>query len=466
VRKKRGLPRIASSRIEPEPEPPPEPEPEPEPPPEPEPEPEPPPEPEPKAPPLLGRQPKAQPAAKPEAKPAPPPKPKPKPEPLAEEPSPYLELMRSGRLPDWWEGKRLLVIFSGARWAATGGGQRPIQLARRWRDMGYEVLLISNRGQPLAVHEGVVCGNHYDHLPQWLPQLSRWQGNIFCGYPGFYQYAHETMRHWRMVTDICDDWEEFRKIGAIEEDCWQESQVRQTFRDSFAITHSAQSLEGFCRRYGARRTLFVPNGSPEEPVVLQRVPAGMQLGPGINVAHCGSMWGRWIDKGASERLARELDERVPGSILHVIGGFSNNPNEPAPPAPAENIIHYGELPYDEALQYLAACDVGIAPFKNKALSKAVWPNKWGDYIAARLPVVATDLLEPIKGLPYTYLAPPDKLADAVIVAAAQGRIPWEEAKRLTALHSWRARAQQVHELWLEAAAVKPQKLWRREAPHE
>lgn len=397
--------------------------------------------------------------------PAPSPMPPPPPQ-VKLKPSPYLDFLRAGNLPDTWADRRVLVVFSGAKWAATGGGQRPVQLARCWRDMGYEVLFIANKGQGLAVHEGVICGNYADHFPGWLQQLAQWRGDIFCGFPGYYIYTLRKLRHWRMVVDICDDWEEFLKIGALTPDCWSKALVRDAFADAFAVTHSAMALEGFCRRYGARRTVFVPNGSPAEPVALRRLPADMRLGKGLNVAHCGVMWGRWIDNAATQQLAQELEQRIPGSMVHVIGGFSNNPADPVPKPDEANIIHYGERPYAEALQYLAACDVGIIPFRNKVLSKSVWPNKWGDYIAARLPVVATDILEPIKGLPYTYLVAPDKMAEAVVLAAAQGRIPEAEARALTARHCWAARAAQIDDLWREAAAVPPRKVWRREGVHE
>ena len=34
-----------------------------------------------------------------------------------------------------------LLVLSGCRWTATGGGQRPVQLARAWRAMGGRKLI-------------------------------------------------------------------------------------------------------------------------------------------------------------------------------------------------------------------------------------------------------------------------------------------------------------------------------------
>jgi glycosyltransferase involved in cell wall biosynthesis len=334
------------------------------------------------------------------------------------------------------------VVFSGARWVATGGGQRPVQLARQWAATGRQVLFISNRGQQFGVHEGVICGNFVDHLPLWLPQLAQWQsGTMFCGMPAYHSHLGGRMNHWRMVLDICDDWEEFVRIGALEPDNWEPEAVSNAFAHADLVTHSAACLESFCKRYGARRTLLVPNGGPEAPVPQQRTDE-LVRGAGLNVVFCGALWGRWVDWPSLQQMARELAETDPGAVVHVIGGFDNAGNPPERPL-EPNMRCYGERIWPYALQMMANCDVAVIPFRNHQLCKAVDPNKWYDYIAAGLPVVATDVMDELRGRPYTLVCKPEELAQAVRLAGQQGRIPEAEVQRIVGETSWRVRAEAV-----------------------
>ena len=125
----------------------------------------------------------------------------------------HIAMIARGILPEWWAENPPLLVLSGARWLSTGGGQRPVQLARCWRAMGREVLYVSHRNLPVTVNEGVICAS-IDHLEEWLPQLSQWRGECFCGFASYYWHTHDQLRHWTTVLDICDDWEEFLRIGA------------------------------------------------------------------------------------------------------------------------------------------------------------------------------------------------------------------------------------------------------------
>ena len=373
-----------------------------------------------------------------------------------------LELLEAGHLPEWWEAHPPLIVFSGCCWSATGGGQRPVQLARQWAAQGRQVLYISHVAQKFAAHEGIICGNYVVHLPKWLPQLAQWQGDIFCAFPAYYFHTYGRLRHWRMALDICDDWEEFVRIGALQADCWVRSEVEPAFRDAKVVTHSAASLEGFCRRYGARRTLLVPNGGPEVPTQRGGLPADMKVGAGLNVVFCGALWGRWIDWDALERMAQVLLRIDPEAVVHIIGGMDNSGATPKR-LKSPNVRCYGERPYPVALRMIAACDVAIIPFRIKKLCEAVDANKWYDYIAGGLPVVCTDVMTDLRGRPYTTLVPPQQLARAVWLAGQQGRIPQAEVQRLTGLHSWGVRAAQVAAALAEAEAERPgpRKSWRR-----
>lgn len=366
----------------------------------------------------------------------------PPPTPPAPKSPSLLDMVAKGNLPEWWIDNPPLVVFSGARWVATGGGQRPVQLARQWAEGGRQVLFISNRGQQFGIHEGVICGNFADHLPLWLPLLSRCQGGtMFCGMPAYHSHLGGRMNHWRMVLDICDDWEEFVRIGALERDNWEPEAVANAFAHADLVTYSASCLETFCKRYGARRTLLVPNGGPEAPVARQTL-KDMALGNGLNVAFCSALWGRWVDWETLRQMARDLADADPEAVVHVIGGMDNAGNPPERPL-EPNMRCYGERIWSVALQMMANCDVAVIPFRNRTLCKAVDPNKWYDYIAAGLPVVATDVMEELRGRPYTLVCKPEDMAQAVLLSAQQGRIPEAEIKRLAGETSWRVRADAI-----------------------
>lgn len=373
----------------------------------------------------------------------------------------HIAMIARGILPEWWAENPPLLVLSGARWLSTGGGQRPVQLARCWRAMGREVLYVSHRNLPVTVNEGVICAS-IDHLEEWLPQLSQWRGECFCGFASYYWHTHDQLRHWTTVLDICDDWEEFLRIGAVTTEHWSPEVVAGAFRDARLLTYTAASLDGFCRRYGRAPTMLVPNGGPATPTPRTR-PPGMPLGQGLNVVFCGALWGRWIDWQAVLQMARDLAAKDPEALVHVIGGFDNSGSPP--PRPTEpNMRHYGERPYQEAMRMIAACDVGLIPFQGAELCRAVDANKWYDYIAAGIPTVATDVMEDLRGRPYTYLCEPRDLARTVLLAHRQGRIPAAEVARLTAAGSWEVRARQVLDAFAELHKRPARKIvvWERE----
>lgn len=124
-----------------------------------------------------------------------------------------------------------------------------------------------------------------------------------------------------------------------------------------------------------------------------------------------------------------------------------------------NVQWTGPKPYAEVPGYLGAMDVGLVPYTIDEFNMASFPLKTLEYLAAGLPVVATDL-PAIRWLD-TDLVRIASGADAfnaeIEAAVATARDPAEVARRqaFAEQHSWRSRAAAYDEalLSLEAAGV-------------
>ncbi|MGK2937019.1 MAG: glycosyltransferase [Solirubrobacteraceae bacterium] len=97
--------------------------------------------------------------------------------------------------------------------------------------------------------------------------------------------------------------------------------------------------------------------------------------------------------GLTERidwaLLEQIVERRPEWTLLLVG------HDPAAAPRAlhlrENVVFTGSLPYDGALRAIARFDVGIIPVRSGAFSHGNSFLKLGDYLAAGLPVVASEV---------------------------------------------------------------------------
>lgn len=96
----------------------------------------------------------------------------------------------------------------------------------------------------------------------------------------------------------------------------------------------------------------------------------------------------YIEEWVDLELVRFIAEsRADWSIVMV--GPSNIPSGKLPSSP--NIYWLGKKPYAELGAYMHHCDVGLIPFKQTRLTRAVNPVKVHEYVACGLPVVSTFL---------------------------------------------------------------------------
>ena len=123
-----------------------------------------------------------------------------------------------------------------------------------------------------------------------------------------------------------------------------------------------------------------------------------------------------------------------------------------------NVLATGVRPFTQLPAYYRHMDVGLTPYADNAFNRASFPLKTLEYLAAGLPVVATDLPANdylAKGL-VRVGADAASFANQVVEALAGAHAPAQvlERRRAAAEHSWGRRAEQVLELIGAAAPAR------------
>ena len=106
----------------------------------------------------------------------------------------------------------------------------------------------------------------------------------------------------------------------------------------------------------------------------------------------------------------------------------------------------GHRSYDQLPAYMAAMDVGLVPYTDSAFNRASFPLKTLEYLAAGLPVVATDL-PAIRSLDtdLVTIADPDQFVTATVAAVAlrDDRDLLRRRQAFAARHDWAARVEEI-----------------------
>lgn len=119
-----------------------------------------------------------------------------------------------------------------------------------------------------------------------------------------------------------------------------------------------------------------------------------------------------------------------------------------------DVEHREQVPFLDLAPLLAKCSVGLVPYNHSPFNEGSFPLKTLEYLAAGLPVVATDL-PAIRWLECDDIDVVDDasgFACAVHSAVAQGRPAPADRHRRQAFarnHDWTARARQFHEVLVD-----------------
>ena len=210
-------------------------------------------------------------------------------------------------------------------------------------------------------------------------------------------------------------------------------------RAELVITTS-ETLCGERQRYNPR-THWVPNGAdvahfsrPAEPA------AELRTLPRPVVGFVGGL-SQWVDLELVASLARAR----PAWSFALIGpsGISTTAVSGLP-----NVRLLGARAYDTLPSYLAAMDVALIPFRAEPVTYHADPIKAYEYLAAGVPVVATDL-PALRRLQHVVrlAASPDGFLSELDAAVAEGRDARRAERQAEASkHSWQSRFDTVRGL--------------------
>ena len=231
---------------------------------------------------------------------------------------------------------------------------------------------------------------------------------------------------------------------------WVEQAERRQLAKADIVLAVSETLRDRWAGMGAR-PLLLPNGA--DVAAMSRVEF---VRPAANV-HLPSPVAGLVGH-VSERIDLDLLVAVAerGVSLLIVGPSPRTSRLPGLDRllAMPGVYATGPKPFSELPSYYRHMDVGLTPYTDTAFNRASFPLKTLEYLAAGLPVVASDL--PANA----HLRPgivrvgrtPAAFADQVVEAAAEARDPvLVRARRAEAdAHSWQRRASQVLAL-LDAA---------------
>jgi glycosyltransferase involved in cell wall biosynthesis len=330
-----------------------------------------------------------------------------------------------------------------APWNLAGGNDEVVRRRRVWREGGRRVRrdpgelfcyaplsLVGYRPYPLLDREWFHRQSLRLTAPPLFPKLRAagfeavdllW---LATGSP-FFPLLDRVRRH-QCVYRLSDETGAFpdtpRSYRGLEE---------AMMRRVDGVIATAAVLAERARRFN-RRVLLLPNGVDLARFAApgagsSRPAAGGDRRRAVYVGALDS----WLDTARIELLARsfpQVDFVLAGPIRIPTGWARTRPN----------LQLCGPVPPDRVPGLLAGADVGLIPFLDSPLTRAIHPVKLYEYLAAGLPVVASDLEEIRRIGSPAHLAGSDAGWQEAFAAALQDRRR-EEFVAFAARHDWSRR---------------------------
>jgi glycosyltransferase involved in cell wall biosynthesis len=189
----------------------------------------------------------------------------------------------------------------------------------------------------------------------------------------------------------------------------------------------------------------IPNGIDPDEWLERPAPAP---GPGAQTEHPLLVYAGTLDSRLDVAGLSELARRMPGARLVLVGPLLDAPHVQELRA-VSNVEIRPPLGRAELVALLRGADVGLVPHVDNALTRAMSPLKLYEYLAAGLPVVASDL-PPMRGVDggVTIVASGEGYAPAVDAALARGRSSEQAREDFIARNSWRMRHERLLDLAL------------------
>jgi glycosyltransferase involved in cell wall biosynthesis len=225
-----------------------------------------------------------------------------------------------------------------------------------------------------------------------------------------------------------------RSLPALEADLCRRADL---------VIVTAQTLCADRARFNPR-TYWVPNGVDVAHFARPATPAADVPHDGRpRVGFVGAL-AQWVDVPLLAALARRRPDWwlvLVGPVATDVSGLAELPN----------VRLLGPRPYRDVPRYLAAVDVALIPFVRDAVTERADPIKAYEYLAAGLPIVATDLPALRRFGRLLRLADtPAGFGEQVELAVAEGRDAHRaERQAEAARHGWSGRFERIEQLLRE-----------------
>ncbi|NLG27385.1 MAG: glycosyltransferase family 1 protein [Chloroflexi bacterium] len=150
-------------------------------------------------------------------------------------------------------------------------------------------------------------------------------------------------------------------------------------------------------------------------------------------------------------LLEQVAQRWPQATLVLVG--PERVHEPGNLAAAErlharpNVRFVGQVGVERVPEFVAACDVGLLPYRLNDWTRNIHPLKLYEYLACGLPVVSTDIPAVQEQADVVQIAADaTQFVSAIAVALSQAEEFAAERQARAAANTWRQRVEQISEL--------------------
>jgi glycosyltransferase involved in cell wall biosynthesis len=218
---------------------------------------------------------------------------------------------------------------------------------------------------------------------------------------------------------------------------------RDLCREADLVIVTAETLRAPRATYNPK-TYWVPNGVDTAHFAAPAAPADeLATLPRPVLGFVGGL-AQWVDVDLVTHVARAR----PDATVLLVGPISTDVSRLAE---LDNVRLLGPRPYADVPCFLAAMDVALIPFVNDAVTYHADPIKAYEYLAAGVPVVATDLPALHRLRPFVRLAnTPSGFLAQIEAALGEGREAGRAARQAEAArHDWSCRFADVERLLLE-----------------
>ncbi len=274
--------------------------------------------------------------------------------------------------------------------------QRTINLSKYLAEAGLGVVYLAwqwHRDEVLRKAYQVVYSNVWEiplyafleGLEHFSPLADVPEKHFVLAFPaGLFSEATRTLRGqgFSILYDIMDDWEEFGKHG---EAGWYEREVEEaSLLSADVVTAVSPAL---VTKFQHLRRDIVCIGNGYDPALLgPRDIAQRQAPAKLRIGYFGHLTDSWFDWD----LVFQVADAHADLELHIIGyGVSEATEQRV--RTRSNVICHGKVPPRELRHHVVGWHLGMIPFRQSALARAVDPIKVYEYLYFGLPVVCSGI---------------------------------------------------------------------------